>query len=105
MKIMQGDEGKVVRSQAKVEVQPYANAIETPTQTHIKIRMWRHRGPPAMLSGSAPDYPGRRPDCIGHPHPAAALMHMPASIMKRSPAPGVVRLPVPAAIGINPVTG
>src|ERR1043166_1497749 len=60
--------------------------------------------PPAIRVMMPPCYPGWTPDPVGHPDPTPARMGLPTAIMKGRPAPGIVRLPVPAAIGVNPAT-
>src|SRR5437763_1098793 len=52
----------------------------------------------------APGDPGWSPDRIRNPDPTATFVHVPTAIMKSGPAPGVIRLPIPAGIGVNPVT-
>jgi hypothetical protein len=61
---------------------------------------------PAIVSGAAsPANPGGSPVYIRYPEPAITIVIHPSSIMKRSPAPGEVRYPCPAIIGIYPMTG
>src|SRR5437016_10521649 len=56
-----------------------------------------------MIALGAPGNPGRPPNSIRSPDPAATIMQLPAAIMKRGPAPGIIRLPEPSGIGINPM--
>src|SRR5712672_1066882 len=58
-----------------------------------------------MISLAAPGDPGRPPDTVRHPDPAAAGMQMPAAVMEGSPTPRIVRLPEPSGIAVNPVAG
>ena len=56
-----------------------------------------------MVSFAAPDDPGGSPNTVRKPNPSTAWMQLPASIMEGCPAPGIIRLPEPASIGVNPM--
>ena len=64
-------------------------------------RQWR---PATIIFIIAPEHPGRRPGCIRAPAPAIALMMKPATVVKCRPTPGITRNPIPATIGINPMS-
>src|SRR5882762_2448745 len=66
--------------------------------------MQRQGSPPTTISREAPGYPGRSPDAVGVPNPATTIVQLPPAIMERSPTPGIIRGPVPTAIGVNPMT-
>jgi hypothetical protein len=62
----------------------------------------RQRGPPNIATTSAPAHPGRSPLDLWNPNPSHRRVVHPPSIMVTSPRPGLVALPIPAAIGPNP---
>src|ERR1041384_2857452 len=65
--------------------------------------MWRDRRPAAVIAGATPDHPGRSPDRVRRPDPAAAVVQIPSAIMEWRPTPRVIRLPIPSAIRVNPM--
>lgn len=69
------------------------------------VRAARGQGcPAAVIIAVTPAYPRRPPNCIRRPAPAQPSVAEPASIVKRRPAPGITRAPIPSAVCINPVT-
>lgn len=104
VEVSERHEREMFGAQTKIEIDPDVDTIKAPPETGNEFRMRWHRRPAAMVAFAAPDHPGRRPNAIGHPDPAAPRVQFPASIMERSPTPGVTRLPVPAGVAVNPVT-
>src|SRR5688572_11902639 len=64
--------------------------------------MRRQRRPAAIIAVAAPTHPRRAPGAIGNPYPAARTMIIPAAIMEGSPAPRIIRMPIPAGGGPLP---
>src|SRR5262249_25577753 len=58
----------------------------------------------ATISRIPPGDPGGTPGSVGRPDPTTAIMQIPSAIMEWRPAPGIIRSPIPAAIGIHPAT-
>jgi hypothetical protein len=60
------------------------------------------RGPPDPTGCMAPDHPGGSPHGARDPDPAMRGNEGPASVMKRCPAPRLLRDPRPAVTGVYP---
>ena len=58
----------------------------------------RQRGPAAVVPLGTPTHPRRSPSQTRCPEPAGASMMIPAAVVKRGPAPRVVRVPIPAVV-------
>lgn len=60
------------------------------------------RSPPAIIARMPPRHPRGAPAGIRHPHPPSARMRKPSPVMKRSPSPGIVGIPIPPGIRPQP---
>src|SRR5262245_28988352 len=67
--------------------------------------MRRQRRPATMVALAAPNHPRRPPSTVRQPNPAAPRVHLPAAIMERRPAPGIIRLPKPSGVSPHPMAG
>src|SRR6185437_3525155 len=96
-------EDEIVDAEAEGEVETDGTAeigeAEARTVTG-RGRQWR---PAAVIVVISPGNPGWSPDRVGRPAPAPVPIVEPAAIMKRRPAPGIIRDPAPAAIGVGPM--
>jgi hypothetical protein len=63
----------------------------------------RQRRPAIIAAAIAPADPGRPPLLVGNPGPAIIIIVEPAAIMKRSPAPFIIRHPGVAIFGYHPM--
>lgn len=103
IKVAQGDEGKVVRAQSEIEIHAHADAIEAPAQSGIEDGVRGQWRPTAIITCGAPGNPSRTPNPVRSPDPPTAVVHLPTAIMEGGPTPGIIRLPEPSAIRVNPV--
>ena len=85
--IVHSHEGEVIGSQAEVKVNSYSHAVKTPPGMDVEHRTRRQWRPAAVIARHTPGHPGRAPNAVRLPHPAATRMHLPASIMEWRPTP------------------
>src|ERR1044071_10197339 len=103
VEIMKANESKMVGMKTEIEVDSYVNAVKAPTEAHFKDSPWRQWRPTTIVARLAPDYPGRSPNSIWQPNPATTWMQLPSTVVKWGPAPGILRLPKPTGVSVNPV--
>src|SRR5205823_5463505 len=96
------NERVAIRNQSKVKSDAHAPAAEPEPDSRVEISSRRQRRPAAVRVGIAPGYPGRTPRRVRRPDPAAGRAAIPAAIMKGRPAPGIIGLPIPAAVAPEP---
>src|SRR5581483_6932120 len=97
-----GDEGVLTGAQAKIKGGSHGVAPMLEANSGHKVcrrRQWR---PAAVICRVPPTHPGRSPNMVRPPAPAAVFVIEPAAIMKRRPAPGIVGPPIPSAICVDP---
>src|SRR5882724_12198270 len=104
VKISHRNEREMFGMQSKVEIDGDVDSVETPAETGDELGMRRQRRPTATVTFATPGDPCGTPNAVGQPNPATAWVQLPPSIMERSPAPRVSRLPVPTGIAVDPVT-
>src|SRR5258708_1657510 len=98
-------EVEVVPIQAEVEAHIDVLPAEQEIPGHgVVMRGGRQWRPAAVVAACAPSDPGRSPHPIGKPNPAVMRMEMPAAVVENRPAPGIIGGPIPAMIGIDPVS-
>ncbi len=102
-KMAAGDENKVIHREAEIKANADAIAPVEETQTRTIDGEGRQWCPAAIVIGITPGHPGRRPDRIRPPAPAETGIAKPPAVMERG-APGVVGLPIPAAVGTHPAS-
>src|ERR1019366_10227634 len=76
---------------------------EAPAHAQAELGVRRQGGPAAAVAARPQGNPGRSPDSIRRPDPAAPWMGIPPPIVERRPAPGLAGLPIPPGIAVNPV--
>lgn len=97
-KIVYSYEGEMFRVQAEIKTDSYMHSVITPAAAKVINRVRRQGRPAAGVTSGAPGDPRRTPDSIRAPNPAGMRVHIPPAIVERRPAPGIIRVPVPAAI-------
>src|SRR5215472_2822616 len=102
-KVVHRNKGEVLWLQVKITCVLVVNTFVAPASAQHIDRVRRQGSPAAMLAAHPPGHPCRSPLPVRTPHPPTAFVVMPAAIMKRRPAPRIMRLPVPAAVGVNPM--
>jgi len=105
VKIVQRDESKMFRTKTEIKVESDVQPVEAVAAMKVKIGVRRKGRPATIVTFGTPGDPGRTPNCIGGPDPPTTVMQKPASIVERGPPPGVIRLPEPARIGVDPMPG
>ena len=89
-----------VRNEAPVVVRYPIIIIKRYAETHSG-----HQWSPAIITAStSPRYPSRSPNIVWYPHPSVKIIVEPAAIMKRRPAPRIIRYPRVAVLCRDPVT-
>ncbi len=97
------DEHELIFVKAEIELDPHPDAlIINETDTGLEAGGGRQGRPATITVGLPPTNPGWPPDVVGHPEPAAQRIAKPAAIMKDNIAPGIIRLPIPARLGVDP---
>ena len=102
--IMQSNEREVLGAETEIEAGADSRAVETPAGASIEHRVRRQGGPPAFITRRSPNHPGRSPGAIRQPDPPYAVMQLPTPIMEWCPTPGVIGLPEPAGVSVNPMS-
>src|SRR5438876_3343459 len=98
-----GDKSIEAGAQPKIDAKPDVDAVAIEAAPGNKNRCWRQRRPAAVSRGLPPTYPRRPPTSVWNPKPSYARIRTPAAIMKRRPTPGVIRVPIPAAVAPEPM--
>ena len=104
VKIVEGHKRETIPRQAERKTR--AARIAKIGEAHARrvTRRRRQRCPAAIRIRRAPAHPRRSPFRSRHPAPAPTRMRIPTTIVKRCPAPRIIRIPIPAAIGPLPAT-
>src|SRR6185369_16179315 len=99
---MNRNEVVILMTQAEVETKSHMGVEISETKTGPVARLGRQRRPAAIVTGHAPANPSRPPTGVWRPDPTDVPMVVPAAIMERRPAPGIIGQPIPAAVGVKP---
>lgn len=97
-----GNKGVAFRTQPKAKGKSHGPTIIGEAETGAIIGAGRQGGPAAVSVGVTPAHPGGSPNHVRPPAPPDPTMPEPAAIVERRPTPRVIRIPIPARIGINP---
>ena len=100
--MIRSHEGEAADFQPEIKPDADARAAIEKSEARTIDAEWREGRPAAVFAAGTPRHPRRRPDGVRPPAPAEARMTEPAAVMKRR-APRVIGIPIPAAVGINPV--
>ena len=98
-KVTGGNERVTVRNQSEVKTRVHMAAAERESDPHIESGPGRQWRPAAIRVGITPSHPGRSPCGAGRPNPAIRRATVPSAIMEGRPAPRIIGLPIPTAIG------
>ena len=102
MKIVVGHKREAIPRQAEREARAARTTIVGEAHARRVTGRRRQRCPAAIRIRIAPAHPRRGPGRSRHPAPAPARVRIPPAIMERRPAPRIIRIPIPAAVGPFP---
>ena len=103
-KIPRRHEREKIHAQAEIKIGADGRAVVENSHACPISRARRQRRPAAIIIRVTPRHPRRRPDRVRPPAPAAARIVKPASVVKCRSAPRIIRKPIPARIGVDPMT-
>src|SRR5579864_2930418 len=79
-------------------------AMERQADPGGEAHTWRQGSPATIITVISPTNPGGTPNLARNPAPTEPRMAKPGAVMEWGPAPGIIGKPVPAAIGIHPMS-